>query len=201
MRPLTAETAGPQRTCLGCRKVFDRSQLVRYVCAPDGSLLVDYRGKLPGRGAYTCPKLTCIRQAVSKRQFDRALRVSGLAVTVDALQGQLQSALRDRLVALVGMARKASQIVSGSNLVLAALDDPRRLAAIMLTEDISPGVAGKINAKAHGRGVPCLCFGTKAELGQLLGRSESSVAALLKGRLAEAFLAEWQQYQEISGDF
>jgi len=197
---LAAAHATPQRTCLGCRETLDRSRLIRYVCAPDGALLVDYRGKLPGRGAYTCLKVACIRQAVARKQFERALRGSCRLVSAEVLCDQLLEALRDRLAALLGMARKSSQVVSGGNLVLETLDVPGRLAAVILADDVSAGVAEKVLAKARSREVPCLRFATKADLGQLLGRGERSVTALLKGRLAEAFLAEWQKYQEISGD-
>jgi predicted RNA-binding protein YlxR (DUF448 family) len=197
---LTKGSASPQRTCLGCRQALDRSRLVRFVRAPDGTLLVDYRNRLPGRGAYTCLRLDCIRQAVARKQFDRALRAACLPVTVAALRAQLLAAQHDRLAALLGMARKAAQLDAGGSQVLAALDHPRQLAVVILADDISPGVADKLLNKARGRGVPCLSFASKADLGQLLGRGERSVTALHKGRLAEAFLAEWQHYQDISGE-
>lgn len=197
---MAAALSSPQRTCLGCRAVLDQSRLIRYVRAPDGALLVDYRGRLPGRGGYTCLKVACIRQALARKQFDRALRAPCQPVAAETLRDQLLATMRDRLAALLGMARKSSQVIAGGNLVLETLDTPGRLAAVILADDISAGVAEKILAKARGRDVTCLRFATKAELGQLLGRGERSVTALLKGRLAEAFLAEWQKYQEISGD-
>ena len=41
----------PQRTCVGCRTVLAKRQLVRVVRRPDG-VAVDPTGKLTGRGAY-----------------------------------------------------------------------------------------------------------------------------------------------------
>lgn len=192
--------ARPQRTCLGCRQVHDQSRLVRYVRAPDGAVRVDYRDKLPGRGAYTCLNTACIRQAVSRRQFDRAFRSACLPVSADALRDQLAAELQERLAALLGMARKASQLLSGGNQVLDALDRPERLQVVILADDISAGVAEKIAGKAASRALPCLRFSTKAGLGQLLGRGERSVTALTRGRLAETFLAEWQKFTELSGE-
>ena len=192
--------ARPQRTCLGCRQVLDQDRLVRYVRAPDGAVLVDYRDKLPGRGAYTCLKAACIAQAVARRQFDRAFRTPCQPASPELLRSQLAEELRERLVALLGMARKSSQIVSGGNAVLDALDRPDRLAVVIMADDVSNGIAEKIAGKARGREVPSLSFSSKAALGQLLGRGERSVTALMKGRLAETFLAEWQKYREISGD-
>ncbi len=192
--------ARPQRTCLGCRQVLDQSGLVRYVLAPDGNVLVDYREKLPGRGAYTCLNRACIRQAVAKKQFDRAFRMACRPVSAEDLCGSLIEELHGRLTALLGMARKSSQILSGSNLVLEALDRPEKLAVVILADDVSEGVSEKILRKAKGREVPCLTYSTKIGLGQILGRGERSVTALIKGHLAEVFLAEWQKFMDISGD-
>ncbi|MCK4501931.1 MAG: YlxR family protein, partial [Desulfuromonadales bacterium] len=36
-----------QRTCIACRETKDKDQLLRYVVAPDGVVLVDYRQRLP----------------------------------------------------------------------------------------------------------------------------------------------------------
>lgn len=190
----------PQRSCLGCRQVFDRALLVRFARSPEGIVLVDYRDKLPGRGAYTCMRAECLRQAVNRRQFERAFKVPCQPLSADDLMRELAGALREHLNALLGMARKSSQVISGGNLVLTALDHPEKLAAIILAEDVSAGVAEKIERKAAARRVACLRFSTKTDLGQFLGRSERSVTALAKGRLAEAFLAEWQKFKGISGE-
>jgi hypothetical protein len=174
--------------------------LVRYVRAPDGTVMVDYRGRLPGRGAYTCLNAECIRHAVTRRQFDRAFRGACLPVSADALRQGLVEELHRRLVALLGMARKSSQIIAGGNLVLDALDHPERLLVVIMADDISAGVADKILWKAESRGLPCLRFSTKAILGQMLGRGERSVTALKKGSLAGTFLAEWHKYKELLGE-
>lgn len=41
----------PQRTCVGCREIHAKRELVRIVRQPDG-VVVDPTGKLSGRGAY-----------------------------------------------------------------------------------------------------------------------------------------------------
>lgn len=197
---MTKGSRCPQRTCLGCRQVQDQSRLVRFVRAPDGMVLVDYRHKLPGRGAYTCLSSECIGQAVSRRQFDRAFRSACQTLSAATLTGELTDALHEHLAALLGMARKSSQVVSGGSLVLDSLDRTEKLAVVILAEDVSEGVAEKIERKAKACEIPCFRFSTKADLGQLLGRGERSVTALTKGQLAEAFLMEWQKLKKISGE-
>ena len=48
----------PQRTCVGCRKVLPKRQMVRIVRTADG-VRVDPSGKLAGRGAYLHDKRDC----------------------------------------------------------------------------------------------------------------------------------------------
>ncbi|HXG14864.1 MAG TPA: YlxR family protein [Calidithermus sp.] len=62
----------PRRTCLGCRQVRPKAELVRLVRRPDGTVRVDPRG--PGRGAYVCPEEACIRQALKRGRLAQAFR-------------------------------------------------------------------------------------------------------------------------------
>jgi predicted RNA-binding protein YlxR (DUF448 family) len=48
----------PQRTCVGCRTVLAKRQLVRVVRTPEG-VRVDPTGKLAGRGAYLHDRRSC----------------------------------------------------------------------------------------------------------------------------------------------
>jgi len=48
----------PQRTCVGCRTVMAKRQLVRIVHTAEG-VLVDPTGKLAGRGAYLHDRRSC----------------------------------------------------------------------------------------------------------------------------------------------
>ena len=48
----------PQRTCVGCRSVLAKRQLIRLVRTADG-VKVDPTGKLAGRGAYLHDRRSC----------------------------------------------------------------------------------------------------------------------------------------------
>lgn len=64
----------PQRTCVGCRTVRPKRELVRVVRAPDGTVSVDLTGRRAGRGAYLCPSEACLDSAVKGKRLERALQ-------------------------------------------------------------------------------------------------------------------------------
>jgi uncharacterized protein len=79
----------PIRTCIGCREKAPASDLLRVVAQPrmsSGSgeptgvfdLVPDPARKLPGRGAHLHFDPACLAQAVRRRAFGRALRVTGV---------------------------------------------------------------------------------------------------------------------------
>lgn len=66
----------PQRTCIACRQVKAKRQLVRLVRVADGSVVVDTSGRAAGRGAYLCHLGSCWQQGLKEGCLERALRTS-----------------------------------------------------------------------------------------------------------------------------
>ncbi len=66
----------PQRTCVGCRTVNAKRQLVRLVRTPAGGVTVDPSGKAAGRGAYLHTLYACWEQALDRRTLDQALKLT-----------------------------------------------------------------------------------------------------------------------------
>ncbi len=52
-------TDGPRRTCIVCRRVRPKRDLVRLARRADGRVVVDRPATLPGRGAYVCDGPEC----------------------------------------------------------------------------------------------------------------------------------------------
>ena len=64
----------PDRTCIGCRKVKEKRELIRIVRTESGGIDIDPTGKKSGRGAYLCKVKTCWEAGLKKEHLDRALR-------------------------------------------------------------------------------------------------------------------------------
>ena len=66
----------PQRTCIGCRTVMAKRQLVRLVRQADGTVAIDPTGKAQGRGAYLHDRRSCWQKALDGSALDHALKVT-----------------------------------------------------------------------------------------------------------------------------
>ncbi len=88
----------PQRTCVGCREVQGKRQMVRVVRRADGQVSVDATGKAPGRGAYIHQRRSCWQSALKSGHLAHALRVTQLnADNRTALQTYAEALPKDEL--------------------------------------------------------------------------------------------------------
>lgn len=192
-----AQSAEPLRRCIATRAVRPRRELVRLVIAPDGSVIPDIEGRLPGRGLWITPSRQVIAEAIRRGAFAKAAKRQ---VTVPAdLAERIEAGLARRCLDLLGLARRAGQATAGFEkvrnqlregkvaLLIEAADgaaDGRRkiaeLAAAVAGQDAAPPVVAVLDA---------------AELAAALGRETAVHVALAPGRLAERFRDEAARLQ------
>ena len=85
----------PLRQCLGCREMKPKKELIRVVRSPEGAVSLDFRGKLPGRGAYVCPQADCLARARKSRALERAFDTALPQQVYDALEQQMKEVPAD----------------------------------------------------------------------------------------------------------
>ena len=66
----------PQRQCMGCRERKAKKEMIRVVRSPEGTVSLDFGGKMNGRGAYICPNKECLKKALRSKALDRSLEVT-----------------------------------------------------------------------------------------------------------------------------
>ena len=66
----------PQRQCMGCRERKPKRDMIRVVRGTDGTVSLDFGGKMNGRGAYICPDPECLKKAIRSKALDRSLEVT-----------------------------------------------------------------------------------------------------------------------------
>jgi predicted RNA-binding protein YlxR (DUF448 family) len=82
----------PQRQCVGCREMKNKKDLIRVVKSPEGEISLDFGGKKPGRGAYVCRDVACLKKARKSRALERAFEVVIPPEVYDALEQELGGA-------------------------------------------------------------------------------------------------------------
>ena len=65
----------PQRQCMGCRERRPKREMIRVVRTPEGTVNLDFGGKMNGRGAYLCPNTECLKKAIRSKALERSLEV------------------------------------------------------------------------------------------------------------------------------
>ena len=80
----------PMRQCVGCREMKPKKELIRVVRSPEGEVTLDFKGKAPGRGAYVCPEMQCLKKAVKAKALERAFSTQIPQEIYDALILQME---------------------------------------------------------------------------------------------------------------
>ena len=82
----------PQRQCMGCRERKEKRQLIRVVRKTDGTVSLDFSGKVSGRGAYICPDPACLAKAQKSKALERSLEVPIPEEVYTRLQKEMEGA-------------------------------------------------------------------------------------------------------------
>jgi len=184
----TVPTETPLRRCIVTGTTGGKGGLVRFVVGPDAHIVPDVAGKLPGRGLWVECRRDVVREAVSKRSFQRAARAQ--VVVEGNLDRQVEDLLTRRLIDLIGMARRVGLAVQGFVKVRAVVESSQAAALIAASDGAEDG-RGKLSALAPA--LPCIDALTAAQLGRAFGREVAVHAALRPGALAVAVLSEAQR--------
>lgn len=188
---------GPQRSCIACRRTGDKDGFLRFVLAPDGVVTPDLEEKLPGRGAYTCQSRTCLKVAVSRRQFARAFKATVAIADAEALAALVLQIMEQRIGSYLALASKAGTTISGGEAVeraLRAMPQPRLL---VLASDVSVSIGERLHALAAKAGVPVMQVLPKDLLGQLIGKeSDRSAVAIQSDGFARSLNREFERYRK-----
>jgi len=187
----------PERRCLVTRQSAARATMLRFVAAPDRSLVFDAPATLPGRGLWLSARRDVIQDALKRRVFQRAaarsLNIPALIVA-DDLADRVATALRDRLIASLGLARRAGQGGGGFEKVRAALADGR--CAVLI--GAADGSAAERARVLQRQAVPVIDLLDAATLGAVFGREAMVHIALAPGRLADMIVTDATRLRSVT---
>jgi predicted RNA-binding protein YlxR (DUF448 family) len=182
--------AGNGRMCIVTRQSGRPDELIRFVAAPDGTVVADLKRQLPGRGCWVGLNRMLVGQAVAKRLFARALKADVKAP--EDLADRVDWLLSAQLTGMMNMARKAGQFVMGASKVDAAVRSGAAIATFHARDAAEDGIRKIDQArKAWHLGmnteveIPSFLLFTEAEMEELMGQNAFIHAAALAGQAGE----------------
>ncbi len=186
-RKAAGKRPAPERTCIVTRETRARDELLRFVRDPQGRVVFDIKGNLPGRGAWVTPERGILEEAVRRNAFARAFRARTQvpASLADDVARQFEAAALSAL----SLARKAGEAVSGFDKVAALIAKGR---AAVLVEACDGAADGRRKleglAKKAGGGVKIIDLLSSEQLSLAFSRPNVIHAAMTRGGLAERFV-------------
>ena len=193
------------RMCAVSRAVLPEAELLRFVAAPDGSVVADLKRKLPGRGVWVSLNRTLVAEAVRKNVFARALKQP--VRPAQDLPDQVAARLKDAALGRLGLARKAGAVVTGFAKAEAAVGRPS-LGALVMAADAAGDSVRKMEQVLRRRPaelptVPVLRQFLSEEMGLALGKPNVIHAAVLQSPAGTSFVEavlRLQRYQGVGVD-
>ena len=180
--PKTREDA--ERRCIVTGETGPKAGLIRFVVGPDGQIVPDILGKLPGRGIY----VTADRAVLEKARAGQFARAAKMQVTVpEDLAEEVERQLARRVIDLIAMARKSGAAVCGFEKVKGWLAGERRVRVLLQASDGSERGKSKLWTPEGARYFGCL---SGSELGLAFGRQSVIHGALAAGGLGDRVVEE-----------
>ncbi|MFN3993238.1 MAG: RNA-binding protein [Tabrizicola flagellatus] len=184
----------PERKCIATGESQPKAGLVRFCVGPDGQIVPDVLGKLPGRGIYVSADRGAIEKAVKKNLFSRAARQPVKAP--DGLADLVETLVAQRTVDLLSMARKAGEAVTGYEKVKDWLVKGTAATLVQASDGSERGKT-RLHAPDGANGfIGCLSAG---EIGLAFGRERAIHAALAAGGLRSRVVEEAAKLAGLRG--
>jgi predicted RNA-binding protein YlxR (DUF448 family) len=184
---------GSLRQCAVTRAQLPPDELIRFVLAPDGSIVPDLARRLPGRGVWVTATRTMVDAAVRRKVFARSLKQQITAP--DSLPNLVEQLLVKRVAEALSLANKAGQLVAGFAKVEALLEQGQAAVLLHASDAGADGVE-KLDRKFKALIGPerfqksTVAELTSAQLSLAIGRPNVVHAAASEGGASQRMLQE-----------
>lgn len=143
-----------ERRCILTGEAAPRAQLIRLALGPDGQVAADWSERLPGRGAWISAD-RCLLDGVAARgrlrgALARAFKANSFTLP-DDLAARIESGLRQRLLARLGLEKRAGNLIIGEERVREALR-AARVWLVLHAGDARPDGADRLDGMARAVG-------------------------------------------------
>lgn len=183
------------RRCIATGEVLPEARLVRFVIDPEGILVPDIDGRLPGRGYWISADAESIQRAATRNMFAKAAK-QPVRVPDDVVT-RTEFGIVQRMLAYLGLARRSGGLILGFDQVEKQIRSPEPPPVIIEAREAAADGRRKLQAAATAAGyVPFVITAfSNEELSLSLGRENVVHAAVKPGRIAERLIFEAARLQ------
>lgn len=191
------DRVGVTRLCVATREVRPVAGMIRFVMGPDGAVVPDIRARLPGRGVWVANSAEAVKQAITRKAFQRSLKEN--ARIPEGLVAQIGDLLRKDALQMLSFANKAGAVTSG----FAKIEGLRgSILALVQASDGSEAEVARLQRHCHGRGPrgaePIVIRAFKGdEIALSIGREHVIHAALTAHDAASVFVERALRYVDF----
>jgi predicted RNA-binding protein YlxR (DUF448 family) len=184
---------GSLRQCAVTRAELPPDDLIRFVLAPDGSIVPDLARRLPGRGVWVTATRAMVDAAVRRKVFARSLKQP--VATPEDLPDLVERLLVKRVAEALSLANKAGLVVAGFAKVEEMLGQGRAAVLLHASDAAAAGV-DKLDRKFKALMGPerfqksTVAELTSAQLSLAIGRPNVVHAAASEGGASQRMLQE-----------
>lgn len=175
----------PERRCIVSGEVRPKEELIRCVVSPDGIVVPDVDGKLPGRGLWLSAARDVVNTACAKNAFSRAARQK--VSPMEGLTDRIEALLVQRCLSLIGMMRRNGTVIYGFEKTRNWLKEGK-VAVVLAARDGADDGRSKIKALAGDR--PVIELFDSQEMGNAVGRDHLVHMGFAPGPLTKRFQVE-----------
>ena len=173
------------RRCLVSGRSMPKAELIRFVVGPGDEIVPDISGKLPGRGLWLQARHDVLEVAYTRNHFARAVRRD--TVVPRDLGARVEDLLVQRCQEIIGLARRAGEVVAGFERVREWLR-AGRAEVVMCAADSADGSRRKLQALSLDKALIDLF--SSDELAVPMGRPHVGYVAVSRGGLAARLLQD-----------
>ncbi|WP_164156959.1 DUF448 domain-containing protein [Sandarakinorhabdus rubra] len=149
-----ASAGESQRRCLLTGEAMPRTGLIRLALAPDGGIVPDLAGKLPGRGGWISADRALFETVAARKRLQgalaRALKSNAIRLA-DDLADRIEAALTQRLLGRLGLENRAGNLIFGADRVREQLSRGK-VRMLLHAGDARPDGADRMDGMARAVG-------------------------------------------------
>lgn len=164
-----------------------QGDMIRFVVAPDNTVVPDIKGTLPGRGMWVTATRDAVNRAVVKQLFHRGAK-RRVTIPVDLTDGVVDL-LHKRCLQHLSLAHRAGQVLLGRDVVKVALRSGD-IAVLIQARDASPKELNKLAGVATAKNIPTYRLFVSRDMANAVGRDHVVHVAIKSGGLADLFMGD-----------